>query len=132
MKFRFKHIVILLMLMLGIHVFANLTGMYETEVIWIDKVLHVMAGVAIGMVWLIIAQKKFGSSEKLINFMSLIGFVLLLALVWEIGEFIFWKGFPAYAKKLELFSPHVKDVVTDMTANLVGGVLLGFRILRKN
>src|SRR3989338_6684245 len=69
MKIQIKHIIILLASMAALHVFANLTGMYETRIIWIDKVLHIMAGIAIGMVWLMILQKVGKiSTAKLTHF----------------------------------------------------------------
>lgn len=130
MKIKFQHIAFLLISMLGLHIIANFLGMYETKIIWIDKVLHVMAGIAIGMFWLLISLKHQATS-RLINFMSIIGFVLLIALIWEIAEFAFWNLLPNYAEKLELYSPHIKDVLTDMTANLLGAILLGYITLKK-
>ena len=69
MKIQIKHIGIILAVMAGLHVFANLTGMYETPIIWIDKVLHIMAGIAIGMVWLVILQNEM--NRRPLNWLTL-------------------------------------------------------------
>lgn len=132
MKIKIKHIAILLVVMIVLHVFANLTGMYATRIIWIDKVLHIMAGIVIGMVWLVFLQKQDEPlNAKLVHFMAIIGFVLLIAVVWEVAEALFWKYLPLYAEKWNLYSPNIKDVLTDITANLAGGILLGCTAIRK-
>jgi len=132
MKTQIKHIVLLLAAMAGLHVFANVTGMYETRIIWIDKVLHIMAGIAIGMVWLVILQKRDEiQAAKLAHFMAIIGFVLLVAVAWEITEALFWKYLPFYAEKWNLYSPDIKDLLGDIVANLAGGILLGWVAVRK-
>ena len=40
MKIQIKHIIILLAVMAGLHIFANLTGMYETRVCSILILMH--------------------------------------------------------------------------------------------
>ena len=132
MKIQIKHIAVLLVIMGGLHVFANLTGMYETPIIWIDKLLHIMAGIAIGMVWLVILQKRNELRvAKLAHFMAILGFVLLIAVVWEVVEALFWKYLPLYAEKWNLYSPNIKDVLTDIVANLAGGILLAWAAVLK-
>ena len=63
--------------------------------------------------------------------MAIIGFVLLIAVVWEVAEALFWKYLPLYAEKWNLYSPNIKDVLTDIVANLAGGILLGWAAVRK-
>lgn len=91
-----------------------------------------MAGAAIGMIWLVILQKRDEpQAAKLTHFMAIIGFVLLIAVVWEVAEALFWKYLPLYAEKWNLYSPNIKDVLTDIVANLAGGILLGWAAVRK-
>lgn len=128
-----KYIVALFILMIGLHIIANLTGMYETRIIWIDKVLHLLAGIAIGLVWMTVTEKRYTNRIKISSlFLLLVLFVLLVSLFWEAIEFSFWRTLPFYAEKMNLYSPHLKDAITDIIANLFGVILLGWMMyLRK-
>jgi len=128
-----RHVIGILVVMTLIHVIATLLGHYESDFIWIDKILHIMAGVAIGMFWLWIIQHKFKKikKDKYSKFLlvtSVIGFVLIVAFAWEIAEYAFWKNLPTYAQTLKLYSPSILDLVTDILANIVGGVIVTLKI----
>ena len=125
----------MLVIMTVIHFTAVSIGLYEQSVIWIDKVLHVMAGVAIAMSWFWIMQRALKTSVEnvptLITISSTIGFVLFIALFWEIFEFAYWKGVPEWANKFKFYSPTIVDVLSDMISNLVGGAAFSLFISRK-
>lgn len=128
------HIVLLLIAMTILHFVANATSLYEQPVIWIDKVLHVMAGLAIAMLWFWFLQRKENFAEnipKIILASSAIGFVLLVAFLWEVVEFGFWKGLPEYANNLNLYSPTIFDVLSDIGSNLVGGIIFVALAIKK-
>ena len=118
-----------------IHFTAVSVGLYEQSVIWIDKVLHVMAGVAIAMSWLWIVRRVLKISleniHTIIAISSIVGFVLLIALFWEIFEFAYWKGAPEWANKFKFYSPTIVDVLSDMVSNLIGGVVFSIFVSRK-
>jgi|SRR3989338_743100 len=129
------HIALLLMGMTVLHFIANLTGLYEQEIVWIDKVLHIMAGIAVAMFWFWFLQKKEELSDnipKIILVISTIGFALLVAFFWEVTEFAFLKGLPEYANKLNLHSPTIFDVLSDIGSNLVGVVVFSWFTIKKN
>ena len=134
-KPKLSHIIFLLLAMTALHFIANLTGLYEQPIIWIDKVLHIMAGIAIAMLWFWFLQRKENFSNnipKIIFVSSAIGSVLLIAFLWEVAEFAFWKGLPEYANNLNLYSPTIFDVLSDIGSNLVGAVVFSWFAIKKN
>ena len=62
-KAKLLHIVLLLIAMTVLHFIANLTGLYEQPIIWIDKVLHIIAGIAVAMLWFWFLQRKESSLD---------------------------------------------------------------------
>jgi len=133
-KPKLLHIALLLIAMTALHFIANLTGLYEQPIIWIDKVLHIMAGMAIAMLWFWFLQRKDKLSDnipKIILASSAVGFVLLIAFLWEVAEFAFWKGLPEYANNLNLYSPTIFDVLSDIGSNLVGAIIFSILVIRK-
>lgn len=134
-KPKLSHIALLLIAMTALHFIANLTGLYEQPIIWIDKVLHIMAGIAIAMLWFWFLQRKGKFSDnipKIILASSVLGFVLLIAFLWEVSEFTFWKGLPEYANNLNLYSPTIFDVLSDIGSNLVGALVFSLLAIKKN
>lgn len=129
------YIICLLAVMTVIHFTAVSVGLYEQSVIWIDKVLHIMAGIAIAMSWHWIMRRSLKTSTEnvpmLITISSTIGFVLLIALFWEIFEFAYWKGVPEWANKFKFYSPTIVDVLSDMVSNLIGGIIFSIFVSRK-
>ena len=133
-KPKFFHIVLLLAVMAVLHFVANAVGLYEQPIIWIDKVLHIMAGVAIAMLWFWFLQRKenlFDNIPKIILVGSVVGFVLLVAFLWEVTEFTFWKGLPEYANNLKLYSPTIFDVLSDIGSNLFGAIIFSIVAIKK-
>jgi len=134
-KPKLLHISLLLIAMTALHFIANLTGLYEQPIIWIDKVLHIMAGIAIAMLWFWFLQRKEKLSDnipKIILTSSAIGFVLLIAFLWEVVEFAFWKGLPECANNLNLYSPTIFDVLSDIGSNLAGAMVFSWLAIKKN
>ena len=134
MRIRPAHFIALLCLMVLFHVFANFVGLYEQRIIWIDKVLHIMAGVGVAMIWVWVLQTCFKIAletiPKVMTVTSLLGFVLFAAIVWEVFEFAFWIAAPAYAVALNLYSPTIFDVLSDLVTNLIGAILFAAVLFR--
>ena len=134
-KLKLLHIALLLIVMTALHFVANLTGLYEQPIIWIDKVLHIMAGIAVAMLWFWFLQRKGKFSDNIpknILASSAIGFVLLVAFFWEVAEFAFWKWLPEYANNLNLYSPTIFDVLSDIGSNLVGAIIFSILVIKKD
>ena len=122
--------------MTAIHFTAVSVGLYEQSVIWIDKVLHVMAGIAIAMFWLWIVQRALKISlenvPRIITISSIVGFVLLIALFWEVFEFAYWKGAPEWANKFKFYSPTIVGVLGDIVSNLIGAIIFCILAIKKD
>src|SRR3989344_1282183 len=121
------YFITLLVLMGLLHLFANFIGLYEQKIIWIDKVLHIMAGVGAAKLWIWLLQTRFkislDSIHRAISVSSILGFVLCAAVLWEVFEFAFWTAVPTYALAFNLYSPTVFDVLSDIMTNLIGAIL---------
>src|SRR3989338_9219402 len=135
-KTKLLHVALLLIVMTAIHFTAVSVGFYEQPVIWIDKVLHVMAGIAIAMFWLWIVQRALKISLEnvpiIITISSIVGFVLLIALFWEFFEFAYWKGAPEWANKFKFYSPTIIDVLGDIGSNLVGAIIFSILAIKRD
>jgi len=135
-KTKLLHVALLLIVMTAIHFTAVSVGFYEQPVIWIDKVLHVMAGIAIAMFWLWIVQRALKISLEnvpiIITISSIVGFVLLIALFWEFFEFAYWKGAPEWANKFKFYSPTIVDVLSDIGSNLVGAIFFSILAIKRD
>ncbi len=106
---------LLIFSMVALHFIGNSVGLYDGEIIWIDNILHIMAGSAVALLWLALAKEKY----KKISFTIL--FVFLLAVIWEIIEFGFLKIFPIYALKYSIYPLNFMETIGDIFSNLVGG-----------
>ena len=128
------HIVCLLVIMTVIHFVAVSVGLYEQPIIWIDKFLHILAGIVIAMSWFWIMQRVLKTSDEkapILLISSTIGFVLFIALFWEVFEFAYWKNAPEWANKFKFYSPTIVDVLGDMASNLLGGIVFSIFVSRK-
>lgn len=118
-----------------IHFTVVSIGLNEQSIIWVDNVLHILAGVVIAMSWFRIIQKTLKTSIEntptLIIISSTVGFVLFIALFWEIFEFAYWKGVPEWANKFKFYSPTIADALIDMVLDLIGGAVFFLFISRK-
>ena len=128
MKIKFIHIIFLLLIVTVIHFGSVLGGLYEGKV-WVDIPLHFFSGMILGVFWLWIIQRTGynitpDSSKKLLISISIIGFALIGSFLWEVFEFLFWKFLPNYSLPLKLYSSTVSDVLTDIFAGLIGGIVI--------
>ena len=152
------YVILLLAVMTLGHFIANSTGLYEGDIIWIDNVLHIMAGAALALLWLELLRirlilllfvpnsqsrglpnrvtqlrqssvTKEESKQRII--VSTLLFVFVLAILWELIEFLFLIYFPSYAFSLNLYSSSVLESMEDVLSNLIGGTIVCL-LFRKN
>ena len=93
----------------------------------VDSAQHFLFGVALGLIWLELAQRKGSIVEP----MATIGFVLFVSLAWELFELLLWTWLSNYSGALMLHSPSVEDALTDMIAALIGGTIIAFQLKPK-
>lgn len=116
MKFSLKTVLLLFLAIIILHFIANAVGLYKTEVVWFDNVLHALAGFAFGLLWLRMREKS--------SAVSVLAFVLAVALSWELLEFLFLTFFTKYAHSTGIYSLSVEEAAADTLSNLVGGFAL--------
>lgn len=124
MQIRIWYIITIFIVISLLHIFAVLFGLYSTSIVWIDKLQHILAGVAVAMFFLYLQSRKrvnLNSKRKL--FFKVLFLVLIVAIIWELLEFSFLEIFPLYAKKFSLYSPTLEEAIGDIIANLIGALL---------
>lgn len=120
--------IILLVVIITLHIFATYTGMYDNCQdscdAWIDNVIHIIAGFLSAMLglWFLQTWRKKLYEHKFLQFISIVGVVLLIALTWELFEFYFLKFLPKYAYQFALYSPSIAESLEDVLSNLMGGI----------
>lgn len=92
---------------------------------WLDIPMHVFGGVAIAYMLVLFlnffSEKKFiFIKSKWVYFLVILGFVSLIAVLWEFYEFLmkFFFGLP--------FQPSLEDTILDLFLGLFGGVIGAF------
>lgn len=102
-------------------------GVYDYQIqqgnVWFDNILHVLDGAIFAYAWISYKEKKA-------TLLSVMAFVVALALGWEIIEYGFMTLFPAYAIDFKIYSPSLLEAGQDIISNTLGG-LLAFFLLKK-
>ncbi|PJE64067.1 MAG: hypothetical protein COU90_04320 [Candidatus Ryanbacteria bacterium CG10_big_fil_rev_8_21_14_0_10_43_42] len=129
--------VLTLFLILAVHAFALIAGLYEMSFIWIDIPLHIGGGIFFGFVWLWFLGTSYGariSGSPSLFIMKLL--IILIALggsfLWELFEL----GMTLYARDMAFmvgwYTPSVSDALTDILAGIAGGATLAGVIKRNS
>ncbi len=92
---------------------------------WPDLVMHMAGGFAVGVLGVAIhqwAEKRWGVFKRpwWYHGVSLIGFVALIAVFWELHEYVIdqWIRIP---RGLSLTQPSIADTMEDLFLGLLGG-----------
>ncbi len=124
----------LLVLVATMHFAANSFGIYDAQIaagnVWIDNVFHAVVGLAFALLWVHLLKLE----RKSLTYMavSTVGFVLALAIVWEVCELAFYVLLPGYATEFKIYSPTVWESGMDALSNLGGAaMLIIWKFLRK-
>lgn len=127
-------IVILFVIIVFLHFSANALGIYDKQIeagfVWFDNILHILTGVASALLWLWIL-KKIDFKYTFPIAVSILIFVFITALAWEIFEFGIFKLFTSQAVNLKLYSPSIQEALVDILSNVLGGVVIIFWIKSK-
>lgn len=123
-------IIILFFAIICLHFLANIFGIYDKQIeagfVWFDDVLHVLVGIAFGLLWFWVVTKKKVAISSVSLAVQTIVFVFILAITWEIFELVFFKSFTFYAYNLKIYSPSIREATTDILSNITGGVIILF------
>ena len=108
-----------------LHVGAIYSGFYGGKV-WIDMPLHIIAGIALGLTWIWVADfraARGGSRPDWLTYSAaLLGFVLLASFAWESFEFLMREHFLELAHAWKIYPPNLSDTLSDMAFGLLGGL----------
>jgi hypothetical protein len=96
---------------------ARSWGWYN-EYWFTDIALHVIAGIALGLLWLSLLGRSFPYRHILL--LSTISFAVFGSVLWEFWEWGGWFFFPAYT---DFYVPSYTDTLGDITCGLCGGIV---------
>lgn len=114
----FRTALVLLVSMVVLHFIAVGVGLYAVSIVWIDKVLHILAGAAVALLALWVLERRSIRATAL----RVILIVFVLAVLWELLEFLFMALFPTYARSLAIYSPNLLEATSDVITNLIGAL----------
>lgn len=124
-----RNVFIIFIAIVVLHVSAILFGWYETPIVWIDNIQHLLAGIALAIFFLATFKK---SKNKKYAAVYTILFVLIISIIWELLEFVLLTFLPLYAKQFSLYSPTITEALEDIISNLIGGIIFIILYLTKN
>lgn len=110
------------------HFIAVKYGVYDTQleagIVWFDNVLHLIVGSAFGIIWLWFFPRFFPGARALTTSLTLVLFVFIIAVCWELFEFAFYLIFKSGALGLKVYSPTIQEAFFDSLSNVLGAALL--------
>ncbi len=106
----------LLLLLIGLGHFISRREGYYVSFWYTDIILHITAGVAIGLVWIGLV----GKPKRIPDYISITLFAVFGSYLWEIWEFT---GLHVIPDKL-IYIPEIGDSLGDIAAGMTGGILL--------
>jgi hypothetical protein len=100
------------------HLLSRVYGFYF-KYSWYDILLHVLAGVALGLLWLWISRNS-NFLSSFVKYLSLLAFAVLGSFLWEIWEYTNWRIFPWTT----VYIQDVADILGDIFSGLAGGAIV--------
>lgn len=91
-----------------------------------DVILHILAGIALGLLWIVINRKNHASSW-LVFCISIISFAVFGSVLWEFWEFAGWWITPS---RTQFYLATLDDTLLDILCGAIGGLLSAFIALR--
>ena len=132
MAIRFKHILLIALLISAVHLTAVALGWYERTVWAVDGPLHFLGGILAAMVFLRLTQKPAQEQVRpLYAFFAILGATLAGSLLWELFEFSMLKLAPTFATQYKLYSTSPADLLSDLGFGAAGGLVLACIFIRK-
>ena len=120
------YLVVLLLVIAGIHFGAVAVRHYDSGKVWIDIPLHALGGMFFALLFLWAAGNTFpmrSVRERFVVSMAIIGAAVIGSVLWEVFEFALLTLAPSLAQTAKWYSLRVSDVLSDLFAGLVGGMI---------
>ena len=128
MKFPFSYVIYLLLASIVLHFIATTTDIYQAQIendfVWFDNILHAISGIAFGILFLWILDRKRLQYSLLTTTILTIIFVFGLAVLWEFLELGFLKFFTSYAYNLKIYSTSISEALFDIFSDIIGAIIL--------
>ena len=123
---RYLYLALSAFVLVGIGSWAARTlGLYHAY--WYtDILLHLLAGVGFGFIWVALMGKKDRGS--LIMILGAAALAVLGSVLWEVWEFAGWRIIPGHMRN---YIPELGDSLSDILWGLIGGAAAGFWRARK-
>ena len=110
-----------------LHFGAVWTGFYDwqfsTRIIWFDNVLHALVGITFAMCLLWFAHYQQWNLSPAQRIIVALVFVLVMAVAWELAEYLFFTQLTDYAYSLKIYSPSISEATSDIVSDLLGAGL---------
>ena len=132
MKKLIWYVVCMCLVVTLLQIYAVLSGHYDSGVVFIDIIQHILAGIALGMLWIWILWKKSWSGSLPLLTISIVLFSIFGSFVWEIFEFFASAYLSEASEVLKRWSFHRGDELWDMTSGLIGGTIVAVIYYCKN
>lgn len=120
--------VILLVSATAGHAVAIYTGLYDVQRaagwVWFDNVLHFAVGVGFGLMALWFFSRLLPQTSFRVKAAGVAGFVLGMALCWELFEVALYVLFEPRLFGLTLYAPSPAEGVWDSLSNMAGAATL--------
>ena len=104
MKISLWYVLILIFAVTALQIFAAVSGHYDGDVVFLDKIGHVLSGVALGLLWIWILHKKSWTGSLPLVAISIALFSLLGSFIWELFEFFVTENLPEVSRTENLYS----------------------------
>lgn len=118
MKVRLRHLVLLFLLISLLHFLFAKQQWYRFY--GLDLALHFLGGIGFALGWLWLNDLL----QRKVDYFSVIMFALFGSFIWELYEFSVSSLLPKLAQTAAWYSPSVSDVLSDMFAGLIGGIVV--------
>lgn len=101
----------------------------------VDSVQHFIAGIMFALLWLEFIRRskktEIPTNTAIFHF-SMLGFVTLGAVIWEIWEFLASEIAPVFAENYKFYSPTISDLLKDIICSQIGVILVSLYLIHSN
>lgn len=110
------------------HFLGSIVNLYN-KVYWYDTFIHFLSGILVAITanFLIVKSKIYNNRNVIMWFLFMVACSSLIAVSWEIFEFISDKAFNADAQNV--LTTGVDDTMVDMIVALLGSMLYGITFI---
>jgi hypothetical protein len=121
---KYLKISLLILLLVGLGHLISRKNAYYANFWYVDILLHISAGIALGLFWIGLVGKPNRKSE----YVSIILFSVFGSFLWELWEF---SGLHIIPDKI-IYKPTLSDSLGDIVSGMSGGLLVSTSSFLRN